>query len=232
MLLGFALGLVGGPARADEVSRPMTATVTPPSPTTSRPFDPSSPLLFLGGAVSGLAFHEMGHVMMNLAYGNVPTLTAVKYDGSVPWFVINPRLRLVNGVYYKADGQVFAGGARGYYDINMAGFLVQNFGSDMILSAHPRLRYEHAPYAEGLFWMNVGLSIGYATASFLGIEDPHGDIYGGARDSNYPHQLIAGMVMASGVLDAFTYLFPDDDMLLWLSRSAKVMFLGMGVPID
>ncbi|MGH7293853.1 MAG: hypothetical protein ACRELB_02915 [Polyangiaceae bacterium] len=219
-------------ARGDEPAALPAPPIVVPDPRPRPVVDFPSAMLFLGGAATGLALHETGHVVMNLAYGNVPGLGAVSYGRAIPWFYIDARLTLRDGVYYKRDGSVFRGGARVYYYINMAGFLVQNIGADIILASHPRLRYEHAPFEEGVFWMDVGLSIGYAAASFAGIEDPHGDISGGARHSQYPHQFIASMVMTSGVLDMFCYLFPDNDMLLWLSRSAKVMFLGMGLPVD
>jgi hypothetical protein len=184
-------------------------------------------LLFAGGALSGLALHEMGHVTANLAYRNVPGVQGIVVSGFIPWFVIDARLSLSRGVYYERNGSVFVGGGRAYYVINTAGFMVQNVGSEILLSSRPQLLHEHAPYAKGLLWMNMLLSLGYATASLLGVEDPHGDIYGGARHSGYPSPLIAGVVFSNGSLDLLRYLFPDNTWLPWLSRASKVMLFGM-----
>ncbi len=189
-------------------------------------------LLFAGGAVTGLALHEMGHVLTNLAYGNVPGVSGILYEKTIPWFVIDARLTYRNGVYYKADGSVFSGGGRGYFVINMGGFTMQNLGSEIILSTHPRLLYEGAPYTKGILWLNMLLSIGYSTASFVGVEDPHGDISGGSRHSGYPRQLIAGLVLTNGTLDLFRYFFPDNEMLPWLSRTSKAMLFGLDIPFE
>jgi hypothetical protein len=107
---------------------------------------------------------------------------------------------------------------------------VQNIGSEAILSVHPGLLYEKAPYLKGMLWMNMILSIGYSTASLIGTEDPHGDIYGAAQHSQFPHQLVAGVVLANGALDILRYLIPDTEWLPWLSRTSKVMFFGMDIP--
>ena len=60
----------------------------------------------------------------------------------LPWFVVDPQLSHTNGVYYRRDGSVFAGGGRGYYVINMGGFMMQNLGSEIVLTTHPRLLHE------------------------------------------------------------------------------------------
>ena len=187
-------------------------------------------LWFAGGALSGLTLHEMGHVLTNLAYGNVPHITGILYAKFIPWFVIDPRITNVGGTYYKNNGSLFAGGARGYYVINTAGLVVQDIGSEAILSARPGLLYERAPYLKGMLWMNMILSIGYATASLIGTEDPHGDIYGAAQHSQYPHQLVAGLVLANGGLDVMRYLLPDTSWLPWMSRTSKAMLFGMDIP--
>ena len=210
---------------------PPVPAPAPPSTTAASSTDPLSLLLFAAGALSGLTLHELGHVTTNLAYGNVPVLSPVSYLKVIPYFVIDPRLSYRNGLWYKADGSVFKAGGRGYYVINMAGFMVQNLGSEIILTTHPDLRDEHAPFAKGLLFMNIGLSLGYSTASFLGLEDPHGDISGGSRHTYYPSGLIAGMVFTTGALDLLRYIFPDSEMLPWLGRSAKTMFLGMDWPL-
>jgi hypothetical protein len=224
------LAVVPRSARADGEPKPDVARPSVAPPPSS--VDAASVLLFVGGALSGLTLHELGHVLTNLAYGNVPGLSSVSYLKVIPWFSIDARLTYRDGVYYKADGSVFRAGGRGYYVINMGGFMMQNLGSEIILTTHPDLRDEHAPFAKGLLFMNIGLSLGYSTASFVGLEDPHGDISGGSRHTYYPAPLIAGMVFTSGALDLFRYLFPDDEMLPWLSRSAKAMFLGMDIPLE
>jgi hypothetical protein len=236
MALALALTAGSSAARADQPATAASAS-TPPAQElgwTSALDVTSVPsfLLFAGGALSALTFHELGHVLANLAYGNVPGVSGILYAKAIPWFVIDPHLTLRDGVYYKRDGSVFQGGGRGYYVINTAGFMVQNLGSEIVLSTHPRLLHDRAPFAKGLLWMNMLLSIGYSTASFVGAEDPHGDISGGARHSGYPRQLIAGMVLANGTLDLFRFFFPDNQMLPWLSRTSKAMLLGLDIPFD
>jgi hypothetical protein len=233
------------PARADDTwplaPRPAPAPALSPAPpapsrlTWSSLVDVTnvpSFLLFAGGALSGLALHELGHVTANLGYGNAPSVQGIVIDHFIPWFVIDARLTYAHGVYYQHDGAVFAGGGRGYYVINTAGFMVQNLGSEILLSAHPPLGDEHAPFAKGLLWMNMLLSIGYSTASLLGVEDPHGDIYGGSRHSGYPSQLIAGVVLSNGTLDLLRYLLPENVWLPWLSRASKVVLFGMDLPFE
>jgi hypothetical protein len=190
----------------------------------------SSFLWFAGGALSGLTLHEMGHVLTNLAYGNPPHITGILYGKFIPWFVIDPALTEREGVFYKSNGAVFAGGRKGYFVINTAGLQVQNIGSEAILSAHPGLLYEKAPFLKGMLWMNMILSIGYSTASIIGTEDPHGDLFGAGQHSQFPHALTGGIVFANGALDVLRYLIPDTDWLPWLSRTSKVMFFGMDIP--
>jgi hypothetical protein len=245
VLMVSALGCVASPARADQTCpvapSPAAAAAVSPAPLASRALtwgslvdvtSVPSFLLFAGGALSGLALHELGHVTANLGYGNAPTVQGIVIDHFIPWFVIDARLTYAHGVYYQHDGAVFAGGGRGYYVINTAGFMVQNLGSEILLSAQPALRDVHAPFAKGLLWMNILLSLGYSTASLLGVEDPHGDIYGGSRHSGYPSQLIAGVVFSNGTLDLLRYLFPENAWLPWLSRASKVMLFGMDLPFE
>jgi hypothetical protein len=220
--------LYSSPARSDEPPTHPAPAWTGVLGVTDLP----SFLLFAGGALSGLALHEMGHVTANLAYGNVPGLKGIVYAHVIPWFVIDSRLTLTDGVYYKRDGSVFVGGGRAYYVINTAGFMVQNLGSEIILSMRPRIFHEHAPLLKGLLWMNMLLSIGYGGASLLGVEDVHGDIYGGARHSGYPHQLIAGVVLSNGALDMLRYFLPDSPWLAWLSRASKLALFGLDRPYE
>ncbi|HEY8091403.1 MAG TPA: hypothetical protein VIF09_26245 [Polyangiaceae bacterium] len=239
------LVLVSSPAGADDGVPPSKPPVTAP---TSRQRDlfgvHSAPtfLLFAAGAISAVTFHELGHAVTELAYGDPPTLTPVTYRKVFPWFVVDPRLTKRNGTYYRSNGAVFAGGARGYYVINMAGFMVQNIGSEIILTDKPHLVYEAEPFRKGLVWMNVALSVGYATASLLGVEDPHGDIYGASRETNIRHEVIAGVVLSNGVLDLLRYLLPDVTwpsadpgstplLLPWASRASKCVMLGMEFPL-
>lgn len=242
LLVASALSCWSSAARADEPSPGV------PSPAASNALSPPAPapagawtqlvdvtsvpsfLLFAGGALSGLTLHELGHVTANLGYRNVPGIEWITVAKFIPWFVIDSRLTVRNGVYYQRDGAVFAGGGRGYYVINTAGFMVQNLGSEILLSAQPPLRSVRAPFAKGLLWMNMLLSLGYSTASLLGVEDVHGDIYGGARHSGYPSQIIAGVVLSNGALDLLRYIFPENAWLPWMSRASKVTLFGMDLP--
>lgn len=221
------------PRRYGPLADPPPKYVRPPDWTWAGMLDIrsfSSFAWWAGGALSGLALHEMGHILTNLAYGNVPAFTGILYGKFFPWFVVNPRISCRHEVCYKNDGSVFGGGMKGYYLINTAGFHVQNLGSEIILGLHPGLLYERAPFIKGMFWMNTILSIGYATAAMLNTEDPHGDLYGAAQHSIYPHRFVAAIVMANGGFDLLRYFFPNEDWIPWISRTSKFMLLGIDIP--
>jgi hypothetical protein len=186
--------------------------------------------LFAAGAISALTLHESGHLITNLAFGNVPGFTPILYAKFIPFFVIDPHLHACGSQpqqYCKSDGSRFGAGRDGYYVINMAGFQMQNIGSELLLSIWPDLYYRHAPYRKGMLAMDIFLSIGYGTFSLLGIEDPHGDLSGANERDLYPKALLASAVILPAAVDLYRYFFPESRWAPWVSRTAKAGLLGM-----
>jgi hypothetical protein len=186
--------------------------------------------LFAAGAISALTLHETGHLITNLAFGNVPGFTPILYAKFIPFFVIDPHLHACGTQpqqYCHQDGTRFGAGRDGYYVINMAGFQMQNIGSELILSIWPDLYYTHAPYRKGMLAMDIFLSIGYGSFSLLGIEDPHGDLSGANERDLYPKVLLASAVILPAAVDLYRYFFPDSKWAPWVSRTAKAGLLGM-----
>ena len=119
------------------------------APSSAQPADPAQPsdststgkqvVLFLTGAASGLAAHEAGHVIADLAYGEKPGLKKVDFHG-IPFFAITHR----SG---RAANEEFV--------ISSAGFWMQQAGNEWLLSKRPQLKSEQAPFAKGYFAFNV-----------------------------------------------------------------------------
>ncbi len=186
--------------------------------------------LFAAGAISALTLHETGHLITNLAFGNVPGFTPILYAKFIPFFVIDPHLHACGNQpqqYCKTDGSRFGAGRDGYYVINMAGFQMQNIGSELLLSIWPDLYHQHAPYRKGMLAMDIFLSIGYGSFSLLGIEDPHGDLSGANQRDLYPKVLLASAVILPAAVDLYRYFFPESKWAPWVSRTAKAGLLGM-----
>ena len=185
---------------------------------------------FFAGAFTAFTAHETGHVVANLAYGNVPGVRPILYGGFIPFFTVDAHLkRSPDDRYYKDSGDLFTPGRHGYYVINTMGFQVQNIGSEILLSVRPDLRHEDSPFWKGYLLMNIGLSLGYGTAALLDIEDKHGDLHGASQRGPFSHSFLAVTTIAPALLDLGRYLFPENRVLPWLSRGSKTLFLGMDV---
>src|SRR3954465_7627075 len=53
------------------------------------------------GALTGLAAHEAGHVVANLALGNVPALEGFLALGFIPFFAVRPYITCSDTACYK-----------------------------------------------------------------------------------------------------------------------------------
>jgi len=182
----------------------------------------------LGTAELGLGFlaHEAGHVLMNLAYGNVPNLEGLRYAGFVPFF------RISSGVSCNADGcfkngEEFKGGRTGVYLITSAGFNMQHIINEVLLSLGPNLQHHRSPFQKGILFFNPSLSLGYGLSTWFQVKPPVGDIQGMAGAAQINPNWVALMVFIPTGLDIYRFFCPKSKWAPWVSRGSKAMFLGV-----
>jgi hypothetical protein len=135
-----------------------------------------------------------------------PGLTRVEFHG-IPFFAITHRADLA---------------PRQEFTVSAAGFWVQQATNEWLLTARPRLRREHAPFAKGVLTFNIGASAMYSVAAFAGIGPPERDTRGMAASARIDERWIGAVVLAPAVLDAWRYFDPDSRWAVWCSRAAKV----------
>ncbi len=230
--LAFTGAAVAWPARAQEEPRPQD----PPVVAGSAPAEPASgaawswrmAALFAGGAATGFVAHEGGHLLANAALGNSPSLEPVRYLGAVPFFAIDPRISCDGrGNCWKHDGSRFGPGRRGLFLIESAGFQVQQYSDEVLLTLSPRLRDEDAPFRKGLLAFNTLTSVGYVLSNWAGSEPPSGDLRAAHRDTGVSRDALNALVLGVAVVDAIRYCRPEDRWLAWVSRAAKVATTGL-----
>ena len=168
---------------------------------------------FLTGGALGLATHEAGHVVADLAFGERPGLSKVNFHG-LPFFAITHRSGLP---------------PRREFTISSAGFWVQHAENEWMLTRRPGLRHEHAPLAKGVFTFNVLASVAYAGAAFSKTGPEERDTRGMAASSRLDERLIGALVLAPAVLDAWRYFHPDAKWAAWTSRGVKIGMVVMVV---
>jgi hypothetical protein len=168
---------------------------------------------FLTGGAIGLATHEAGHVIANLALGETPGLRKVDFHG-VPFFAITHSSGLPR---WKE------------FTISSAGFWVQHAENEWLLHRRPELRHEPAPLAKGVFTFNVLASVAYAGAAFARTGPPERDTRGMAASARVDERLIGALVLAPAVLDAWRYFHPDSRWAAWGSRGVKIGMVVMVV---
>ena len=182
---------------------------TPPAPSGAVREPPLRRVFtFLGGAATGLAVHESGHLMTSALFGADPGVKGITY-GPLPFFAIT-------------HDQVTR---RQEFVISSAGFWMQHAGSEWILHAHPHLHDESAPFLKGLFAFNLGVSAMYSVAAFGQFGRPERDTLGMARSlgsTGAPEPLVGALVLAPALLDGYQYLNPDAAWARWASRAVKV----------
>ena len=170
---------------------------------------------FLGGAATGLAAHESGHVLTGLASGAHPGVRRIRY-GPLPFFAIS----------HDAVSR------RREFVISASGFWMQHAGSEWILTTRPRLRDEQAPLIKGLLAFNLAASAVYGVAAFGRFGPPERDTRGMAASlghSGAPEPAIGALILAPAVLDGYRYLRPDARWAAWTSRAVKVALVGLAV---
>jgi hypothetical protein len=168
---------------------------------------------FLTGAAIGLAAHEAGHVIANLAFGEKPGLGKVDFHG-IPFFAITHRSGLPSHEEFI---------------ISSAGFWVQNAGNEWLLTRRPDLRSQDAPMKKGVFAFNVLASVAYAGAAFAKTGPAERDTRGMAAAARVDERWIGALVLAPALLDAWRYYHPDTKWATWASRGVKIGMVVMVV---
>ena len=188
--------MVAGPARAQQTT---PADATPPNEHRA-----ADTLKFLAGGALGLAAHEAGHLVFDIAFDARPYLTRVEFGG-IPFFAIS---------HHDVS-------ARREFAIASAGFWVQEATNEWLLTRHPTLRRDHAPVAKGVLAFNILASIGYAAAALAKAGPVERDTRGMAATVDVDERTIALVVLAPAVLDGYRYFKPDARWAIWASRIAK-----------
>ena len=187
--------------------------------------------LFAGGAATAFVAHEAGHATSNLVLGNVPHLESVTFLGFVPFFAVAPDIGCYPSGCIRRDGSPFRAGKRGLLLILMAGFDVQHITDEVVLTSDPALRLHRAPFRTGLLAFNTLTSAAYALANLSGIEPDAGDLHAAFRDTGASRTLTTGLLLGIAGLDVARWALPDTPWLAWVSRAAKVAFLGLPLSI-
>jgi hypothetical protein len=168
---------------------------------------------FLTGAAIGLAAHEAGHMIANLAFGEKPGVGKVDFHG-MPFFAITHP----SGLPLHEE-----------FVISSAGFWMQHAENEWLLTRTPALRSQQAPMKKGVFAFNVLASVAYAGAAFAKTGPDERDTRGMAASARVDERLIGALVLAPALLDAWRYYHPDTKWATWASRGVKIGMVVMVV---
>jgi hypothetical protein len=177
---------------------------TPPD--TAEPSKTSQWLQFVGGAAVGFGAHESGHVFFDVVFDASPGVKRIEFAG-IPFFAVT----------HDADVS-----AREEFTISSAGFWVQEGTSEWLLTSHPHLKDERAPFLKGWLAWNVVASGVYSVAAFGRFGPPERDTRGMATSLNVPEPWIGVLIAAPAALDTWRYLHPESRWARWASRATKV----------
>lgn len=160
---------------------------------------------FLAGGALGLAMHESGHAVFDVAFGAGVGIRKVGGAG-IPFFAIthNP----------VSPVREFA--------ISSAGFWAQHATSEILLTRRPGLRHEHAPLSKGVLAFNLLSSAMYTGAAFARGGPAERDTRGMAVSAKIDEPWVGAVILSPAILDAARYIKPESRVLRWASRAAKV----------
>lgn len=161
----------------------------------------------------------------------MPHLESVSFLGFVPFFAVGPGISCDGDHCFKRDGSPFGAGRRGLFLILMAGFDVQHITDEVLLSFDPMMRFHHAPFRTGLLAFNTLTSAAYVVANVGGFEPYQGDLGSAFRDAQAPRAFSMSLLLGIAGADVARWIWPDEIWLSWVSRAAKVVFLGMPLVI-
>ena len=187
--------------------------------------------LFAGGAATAFVAHEAGHLAANLALGNVPHVEQVRFLGAVPFFAVAPDITCSGDLCLRRDGSPFGPGRKGLLLILLAGFDVQHATDEALLTRDPQLRSRGASFCTGLLAFNTLTSVAYAIGNLAGIEPSAGDLSDAVRDARASRLLTTGLLLGVAFADVARWAFPEAAWLAWVSRAAKVAFLGLPLTV-
>jgi hypothetical protein len=190
-------------AATAEVGRAQDAP-TPPV-TQNEPSTAASTGLFLLGAGTAFAAHEGGHLLFDAIFDAKPFVKSVSF-GPVPFFAvshepISPREEFV---------------------VSSAGFWTQQATSEWLLTRHPGIREEHAPFSKGVLAFDLLTAIGYGTVAMFKAGPVERDTRGMASAIGVDERLIGVLVMAPAILDGYRYVRPGSRWAPWTSRAVKI----------
>jgi hypothetical protein len=166
--------------------------------------------VLLGGA-AGLGIHEAGHLVADWAFDEKVVIKKVDYKG-IPFFALSHAPDL---------------SPRREYVVSSAGFWSQYLYSEQILTHHPNLKDETAPFRKGMLTFHVVTSLMYAGAAFGKIGPVERDTRGMASSRRIDERWIGIMVLAPAILDTYRYFNPDARWAAWASRGAKMGSVGL-----
>jgi hypothetical protein len=153
----------------------------------------------------GLAAHEGGHLVFDVAFDARPRLARVEFGG-IPFFAITHRADL---------------SPRREFAISSAGFWVQESWNEYVLTRRPDLRHSAAPLAKGALAFNVLTSIGYGVVGLAKAGPFERDTRGMADSLGVDERRIAAVVLLPALLDGYRYFRPEAAWAKWASRAAK-----------
>lgn len=187
--------------------------------------------LFAGGAATAFVAHEAGHATANFAMGNVPHIERVDFVGAVPFFAVAPDITCSGNTCYRRDGAVFGPDRKGLLLILLAGFDVQHITDEVLLTRDPQLRAHGQPFCLGLLAFNTLTSVAYSIGNLTGVEPAAGDLSDAVRDARASRLLTTGLLLGVAGADIARWALPDVAWLPWVSRAAKVLFLGLPLSV-
>jgi len=159
----------------------------------------------VAGAAVALGAHEGAHLLFDALFDVRPRVKQVSFAG-IPFFAIAHRPDL---------------SPRREFTVSSAGFWAQHGISEWLLTDHPALRHERAPFAKGLLTFNLLASTAYAGAAFAKVGPSERDTRGMAMASGIDERWIGALILAPAVLDAYRYFRPGADWARWSSRAIK-----------
>lgn len=168
-------------------------------------------LWFALGAGLGLALHESAHVAVDLGSDARPVLEPVSL-GPFPFFSITP-------TNIQSQQQRYA--------IAMAGFLMQDVYSELILQVDPRLRDHDRPLLKGMLALHVLLTTGYAITGFAGVGPLQSDVNTMSRALAVPPWAVGLLLLPPALCDAYRYFVPSSRWAPWVSLAGKGTLLGL-----
>ncbi|HUP40546.1 MAG TPA: hypothetical protein VM115_10535 [Vicinamibacterales bacterium] len=158
------------------------------------------------GGVAGFGLHETGHLIANWAFEERVTIKKVGYKG-IPFFALSHAPDL---------------SPRREYVVSSAGMWTQYLYSEQILTHHPNLKNEQAPFRKGMLAFHVVTSLVYSGAAFGKTGPVERDTRGMALSRRISERWIGAIVLAPALLDMYRYFNPDARWATWTSRSVKM----------